>query len=292
MSMSSGGGVDAVSTLNKQQRGVNKVLGQLIKSGLTTGASDLGIPMISEEQKTAFADITKNYEAFLKGFETSGVMDALKALLSGEASFDVDSEISQEYFEKEVATPLRKDFATYIGDTVNRAYKGFTSRRGRKVAELYGDLTDTLAGKLSELKYNNMLLKAQLSESAADRQATGLGLAGSILGLPFAMSQEYLNAATNMQNLKLSEASYGLPENNPWLSPALNYLGINTMQVVEKPAEMTGLGQGLLTATALSNLFSTGAGSSFSSGATNFLNLFGKSSSGSGGTTVGTLGIK
>lgn len=264
MAMTSGGGTEKVSTLNKGQKGVSDILSQLIQSGLVSGAGDLGIPVVSKEQETAFADITKGYEAFQSAFESSGVLEALKSVLSGKSSFDVDSEISQDYFDKEIATPLKKDYAK-IAKEIRSSYAGFTTRAGKAVSEKYSELMDTLAGKLSEVKYNNMLLKAQLAESAAGRQTQGLSLAGSVLGAPMAASEEYYNAATTYNNTKLTEAARKLPENNPWLSTGLSFMGVPTTQVVNESPSLTGLGQGLVTSQAFANLFAS-AGSLGSSG--------------------------
>ncbi len=242
MSMTTGGGPDAMSTLTRPQRKLQAVLGPMLKAGLARGAGELGEDLFSPEELQAIEDVKATYGDYTGARERVGVEGALADILSGRPSTTIDERATEEYFEKSIATPLSKRFVAEVLPKISRAYKGFTSRRGQAVERAYSDFADVLSGRYSELRYADEQARRALAESAAVRQAGMLPQAQGILTAPMQTALGFGSVMSTVQAKRLQEAQRMLPESNPWIAQAMQFLGIPMTQIVDRPADLTGFG--------------------------------------------------
>jgi len=271
MPMTKGSGPAKKSTLNKEQQ---KVLSEYVSEllqGLRTGATPLEGNLFSAEEEQAFASISDAFGSFNERLKASGLNEALKSQLSGKPSTEINDKATQEYFEGSISAPLRRSFARDVVPEIKRAYGGFTTRRGNAVTQAYEGLTATLASEYGKLMISQEQQRQALAEAAANRQASALGIAGSVLGEPEAAALRYGAVTESRKSRKLSEEARLRPESNPYFEQALALLGTPMTRIVDRPAGLTGFGTALSGISAMKSVFpSSGTGGAV----TNTLNKF------------------
>ncbi len=245
MSMSSGGGPKAVSTMTGVQKKGFKELGQYLSQFIGASATETGVPAVSPEEDKAMADLKTWYEGLGGQFEELGLTSATKELLSGEAAYEYDTERSAKLFEEAVGKPSYEAFSKYVVPTISRAYKGFTTRRGKKIAEEGQNLQQDLNAKLAAWQQTEIEAGRSSKEAALNRIPSGFQMGTSLLTMPSQFALSYASAVGGVQQSKYEEAKAKTPEQSPWLPILLNYLGMQTQQVVNTPSKLTGFGTAL-----------------------------------------------
>ncbi len=205
-------------------------------TGATPFEGELVAPLVPELQAA---------QDQFSGFEGGDQFDELSAAaveraLSGEPSFDVSDEATAERFERGVAAPLRRDFETNIAPLIDESFASrggsFSSRRGEARARALTDISLRGQSILAGQQQENQQLQAALSESAANRQMAGVGLAEQVSMAPLLRSQALTTTGAPFQlyEQSLRDAQYSeflrmAPENNPYVQAALGYLNVQTL---------------------------------------------------------------
>ena len=261
MSLSSGGGPKKKGTLNKTQREILKIFGPMIEEGLKAGAGDLGIPVISEDERQAFEGARTAFEGITGGFGEiqSLATGAFQDLLSGQPSTTITPEITNRFFEDKIQAPLLRSLSEDIIPALNRSTVGFTSRLARRKALTYEKAFEVLAAERAKLQLAQEQTRIGLAESAQSRKAGALAFAPTLAALgniPLAAATTFCAIAEGQQGKRLSEARRGLPESNPYLQFAMNLLGTPMTQVINRPEELTGFGTALAGVSAVTSTLS------------------------------------
>jgi len=244
-----GGGKEATdprimteSSLNAEQEALKNKLSAILGEGLDTGVTPFtgeGVAGFSADQQAAFDKIRNisNTDPALANQLNAFYQNALKGTPT-----TVDSDATRAMFQRSIADPAMKRFqrdivpqlreqsigitGTGFGtDVLDRTYKG-----GR-------DLSEYLAGRESELLYADEQARRGFSESAKARalQAAQLGGAYSIADRArqaqestqlFAMGQVQQQLAQAGLNWDYKQFLRNQPENSPYISQAMQFLGI------------------------------------------------------------------
>ena len=255
MSFSTGGGPETRSTLSKIQKELNRILGPLLTQGLRTGAAPMEGELFSADELAAIDASRTGFERAQEGFEGLGFFEALQEQLSGIASTEISDAASTEFFEKSIAAPLAKEFTERVVPTLNRAFRGFTTRRGIAIGEAASDFADTLASQFAKIKFADELARRELLESAKVRQAAALQFGPAVLEAPGRSAAGFGAIATSAQARVAGEEARLRPENNPFFGLGLSFLGIPQTRVVDEPERLTGFGEFLAGTQALQSTF-------------------------------------
>lgn len=162
--------------------------------------------------------------------------DAFDRALSGQPSYELNPQITQDYFQRGVMDPMLRQFDREIAPRIAGSLAGqgatFSSRRGDITAQALGDLQTQALGELSRVVREDTLLSAQLAEQAAQRslQATQISpVVTDAQGRRMALQQQ-LSAPFQRREDQLTQAKYQefmrrQPENSPWLQQAMTFTG-------------------------------------------------------------------
>lgn len=147
-----------------------------------------------------------------------------------------------QQFQQQTLPSIKEGFA---------GYGGFNSLQGNAIATAQSNLNTNLTGARSQLAYQDQQLGASLSESAANRQMQGVGLAQQLYQAPLQNSllaqQALLPYQTNLANQSQSSYDQFLrtsPENSPWTSLGLSFIN-QQQQAAYNPQQQGGLGGAL-----------------------------------------------
>lgn len=166
--------------------------------------------------------------------------DATRAVISkalgGEASYDVTDKTMTKRFQDSVVAPLMRTFDTEIKPQIAQQFSAlggtFSSRRGQAVGSALEGLQGQMGSELANMLYRNEELKAQLAESAANRQLGAVGLGEAFGQRSISRANALTQAASPFQAYEQSKNTAGYndwlrtrAENSPYLSAALNYMG-------------------------------------------------------------------
>jgi hypothetical protein len=154
--------------------------------------------------------------------------------LSGEPSFDLSPDVTEEFFKKSVRDPLLRTFDQEIAPRIDASFAGqgatFTSNRGRARSEALEDINTQLASELAGAQFSNQRLMAQLSDSAEGRALQAQPLASNFQTLPFQRIGAAQGVLSPFQGFEqsLADARYQeflrtAGENNPFISSSLSF---------------------------------------------------------------------
>ncbi len=245
MATTTGGGPSQETTLTRSQRRLESELGAYLKQFVGESATELGIPVVSKEEEMILGDLKAWYEGLPAKLEDMGIEEAAMRLLSGEPAFEIDLEESAELFGEAVAAPSFSAFSKYVVPEIKRQYKGVTSRRGRKIVEKSTELSQALAAELAKFQISEIAAGRGAKESAMGRVPAGMAMATQLMGMLPTAGLGLASAFGGVQATKVAEAQRLLPENSPWMSQQMNFLGIPMTTWQDKPATMTGYGQAM-----------------------------------------------
>ncbi len=245
MAQTTGGGPSLESTSTRNQKALEKVLGPLLTQGLRQGAAPLDTDLFSEEEEKYFAQLQTQVGELAGRLKELGLDEAFRTQLSGKPSTEIDESATQEFFEKSIAAPLRKEFAKNILPGIRRSFRGFSSAGARAEAQGFSDLGAALASEYGKLRIADEQARRQLIENALGRQANIIPQAQAFGQLGLQNTALLGTIAESRQARRLTESARLRPENNPFFTQAQTYLGQNLTQFIDKPAGLTGFGTAL-----------------------------------------------
>lgn len=190
-----------------------------------------------------------------------GQQAAINRALSGQPSFDLSPQTTTDYFNKGVLNPMLRSFDQDIAPRIKASFANpgggglFSSRAGLAQSRALSDIGVSAQQSLSQAQFQNQGLMAQLSESAANRQLQGVSAANNYAIQPLAQSEALVNALNPFQQQAQGQASAAYnefqrtqPYSSPYLSNALNFMGINSQQSSflqpSQLSQLLGLGAG------------------------------------------------
>lgn len=174
-----------------------------------------------------------------EGFDTSldsRTLSVLKEALEGTPSYNLSPEITKERFEKTVRNPLLRTFDEEIAPRISEGFAGrgatFSSRRGDANRKALEGLQANMASELADMNYRNQALRAQLAESATERQLASVGMGQQFAGRNLARAGALMQAAAPFQQQeqeklsgKYQEFLRTRSETSPYLNAALAFTG-------------------------------------------------------------------
>lgn len=156
---------------------------------------------------------------------------------------EINPNLTQRYFQDSVVAPMMRTFNEQIRPAITEGFAGvgaFSSRLGAELSRAATSLNTDFANQAAQLAMHDRNLTAQLAESAANRrmQAVGLGTALRSQPLADAAAIESVLSPFQQRTDAQAEALYSewqrlQPENSPWLTAALNYLGQSHMAMYQ-----------------------------------------------------------
>lgn len=188
---------------------------------------------------------------------------------------EINPNLTQRYFQDSIVAPMMRTFNEQIRPAITEGFAGvgaFSSRLGAELSRAATSLNTDFANQAAQLAMHDRNLTAQLAESAANRrmQAVGLGTALRSQPLVDAAAIESLVSPFQQRTDAQAQALYSewqrlQPENSPWLTAGLNYLGQSHMAMYQPrnpigSAIGSGLGAGILGASQFGGPIGIGLG--------------------------------
>ena len=201
--------------------------------------------------------------------------------MSGEPSADVSPELIAQRFGKGVAQPLLDIFKEELVPAIRESFAGggalFSSRRGEATANEARTLSRDLMAALERKQGEGDFLRAQLAETALNRQFQATGAAEQFGQRDTFRAGNIFQAGapgqtqSNLQSQGLlSEFLRTLPGNNPAINQGLNFIGQSHLASYNPQESLNPwVGAGLSGAKIAASYFGGPAGGAAMSGATN-----------------------
>lgn len=255
--MAGGGSPSSTSTLTARQKTVLRRLGDTIIPNVGKPAQGYTGSRVAplEPGYDAARAMIESYGATAGEFDEP-VKVAVRRMLAGEPSFALDPATMREYFDKSVAAPAIQTFDREIAPRLSASFAArggtFSTRRGEATQQALGDLQNSLAGQYAQTAWSAQQLGAQLAEAAANRQAAAIPLAQQVAAQPLARAQAMTQTLAPFQQQAQAGADAAYeeflrtsPENSPWNTLALQYMGVPATALYQKGANpMVGAGIG------------------------------------------------
>lgn len=253
--MAGGSKPSTMSTLDRGQKGISDELYKYLRPQIgQSGPQYPGNPVAPLDQGYGqVQDLMGRYspETLIQPQRT-----AIKQALSGQPSYNLDPAVTDKYFTNAVETPAMRSFQQHVKPQIDEAYAGqgalWSSRRGQAVRTALTDVTTGLNAQRSTLAYNDQQLAASLAENAKNRQLQGVQAASQFRMEPLTSAALYENLLQPFQQNAQAQSSSAyeewtrtLPQNSPWTSLALGYIGQTTQSAYNKsmnPYAAAGIG--------------------------------------------------
>lgn len=193
--------------------------------------------------------------------------------MSGEPSSDISPELIAQRFGKGVAQPLLDIFREELVPAIREGFAGsgalFSSRRGEATANEARMLSRDLLAALERKQGEGDFLRAQLAETALNRQFAATGAAEQFGQRDIFRAGNIFQAGapgqaqSNIQSQGLlSEFLRTLPGNNPAINQGLNFINQNQLASFNPQKSLDPLSQGLFSLAGV-GLSAFGAGGGF-----------------------------
>jgi hypothetical protein len=220
------GRLKVVDTRSPEQKGISAQLSSFL--GTYLGQQQ---PVYEGERVAGMSDLEQLGLGQIAGASTSGVNQAsIAALLkglSGTPSTTINPETTQNYFQKAIADPTRKQFSEYTLPGIKESFAGpggagyWSGARGRAEMESRQDMEDKLSAQHANLTYQDELAQRGLAESAASRQQGAIGQSM----LPYQQALTTMQAGglpRQLEQMRLQSEMQKFMEARPDLSPVIN----------------------------------------------------------------------
>lgn len=173
----------------------------------------------------------------LTGEPIQGLESAYQRYLTGDPTTQINPETTENFFRKSIYDPSLRDFREDVLPGIEEAYVGpgtyWGSARADAVREASEGFASDMAGKRAELAYADEQSRRSLSESAADRALNAGQLSTQYGAYDLAKQQAILQTEALPRMLEQAQLDWDYneylrtaPENSPYMSMALQYLGV------------------------------------------------------------------
>ena len=184
----------------------------------------------------------------------------LQRILAGEPPYDVSPEAREEFWQKGILTPVKREFEEWALPDLKRRYSHafWGSEANKALNKAYRDLLDTLAGARSKLMYQEELGTRAAKERALERGMRGTEMATGLMSqlAQLGAVQRALQDTALMREYE--EWLRTRPEYSPWLQMAPTFLSITpyTQMPIYTTPKVHGMGIGGI----LGNILGTAGG--------------------------------
>ena len=283
----SSGGTNFDSGLTRPQRKVAQKTGSLIEQNLGQPMEQFPGEMIAALIPGMLQALSMISPTQMGQFDPQSAA-AIEQGLSGQPSYDLSPQATENYFQRGVMAPMLRSYEQDIAPRIREGFaaKGasWSSRRGDATRKALEGLQTGALSELSRAVFSNQGLEAQLAESAANRQLGTVPLAeafgmrdvsrGGALTSAFAPFQAFEQAKASAD---YNEWMRTRPENSPWLQAALAFTGQPHLIATQSPDLQAGFWNALMLQSAgdLSGMLGSLAGGGGSQGGSGLSRLLG-----------------
>lgn len=173
---------------NKRSFDIQRRLQEIVQGNVGVGINTSGFPRAVPGDNALLEAFGVSAGEFGAGTDPSGalVQGGLSQLLAGPSAAErvglLDSDVTNEFFDRTVARPLRRDFDDAVNQAAAFAGSAGLGRSGGLqdiLGRLTTDFTDTLAGERSRLQFGNLQRAVDSEEARLGRIPAGVSLASN-----------------------------------------------------------------------------------------------------------------
>ncbi len=231
--------VGTIDTRTGEQMWVSQLLANYFSSAgqglegyrgqLTAGMSGL--------ERGGLASMANLLTSGMPDIYSQGV-DALASPLSGDPTTEISPELTEKYFSEGIYDPMFRSMQEDIIPEIEGAYAGnyWGTPRASATSDAWVGFEEDMTSVLSELIYADEQTRIGLEESAADRQLSAAGVAGSMAELGENIKMGRIEGAMTYGSLprllmqaeldaRYNEWLRTRPEYNPIIEQALAFMG-------------------------------------------------------------------
>ncbi len=170
-------------------------------------------------------------------------VSALTDPLSGDPTTEISPELTEQYFTEGIYNPMFRSMQEDIIPEIEGAYAGnyWGTPRASATSDAWVGFEEDMTSVLSELIYADEQTRIGLEESAADRQLSAAGVAGSMAELEENIKTGRIEGAMTYGSLprllmqaeldaRYNEWLRTRPEYNPIIEQALAFMGIESLE--------------------------------------------------------------
>lgn len=179
---------------------------------------------------------------------------ALQAMLSGQPAYRLNPQITKEYFDKAVKTPMYQTFDQEVAPRLREAFAvpggAFSSRQHTAYTRSLDSLQTSMGAQLAQLQQQNQALEAQLAQNARQNQGVGLQLAPQMANQPInqasAIQQTMQPLVQQQQNnnlMRYQEWLRSLPSSDPRIAQTMGYIGHDFHSTYTQPSMLENITQ-------------------------------------------------
>ena len=177
-------------------------------------------------------------------------VSALTDPLSGDPTTEISPELTEQYFTEGIYNPMFRSMQEDIIPEIEGAYAGnyWGTPRASATSDAWVGFEEDMTSVLSELIYADEQTRIGLEESAADRQLSAVGMAGSMAELGENIKMGRIEGAMTYGSLprllmqaeldaRYNEWLRTRPEYNPIIEQALAFMGIESLAIYATAGE-------------------------------------------------------